>query len=65
MVWLYQLRRVGKEVKNVTNKDLDRNENINKFHRLNPLVSDITRHIKRSDTVFVQNCEKVIQALIG
>ena len=32
---------------------------------LTPLVSDLTRYIHRSDTGFVQHCEKLIQALVG
>ena len=41
------------------------NDNINPFHRLSPLVSNLTIYIHRNDTGVVQHCEKVIQFLVG
>ena len=45
--------------------DEEMNDNINPFHRLTPLFSDLTKYIHRSDIGFVQHCEKVIKVLVG
>ena len=58
------MSRKKKDKENIIIED-DINDTRNPFHRLNPLVNDLTRYIHRSDTGFVKHCEKVIQDLVG
>ena len=58
------MSRKKKDKENIIIED-DINDTRNPFYRLNHLFNHLTKYIHRSDPVFVQHCEKVIQALVG